>query len=120
MNHFKQHVPSFIDNGYKRVEFEFKTTADLLNSAVVKKYVEPGSYFVKSDNCLMVVTDNGFHWWVIGYIKNPQDVELPEWDGVKYHALLDGQKVILSSSEILGSCGDTLTLRDGRTAIMER
>ena len=42
------------------------------------------STFVMSGRCLMTVSDNGYHWWVLGYIENPKEINLPQWNGPKY------------------------------------
>lgn len=34
----------------------------------------------------MLVYNKGFGWWGIGWISNPDELELPEWDGGKYIA----------------------------------
>lgn len=121
MNKFKQHIPNFI-NVDKSPDIEFKATEDLLGINVVKQWYEPVdgkpfSHFAISGNRLIVVHDNCFSWWVVGYIKYPELVKLPKWVGGKYRAeLSDGSRVELTSKEVVSSCGNILTLKDGSNA----
>ena len=118
MNEFRQHIPNFVDIKAPLLD-KFETTEDLLNLEIVQRYGKRKdfSHFAISDNCLMEISDEGFHWWVVGYIKKPNEVDLPKWDGGKYRAELpNGKKVILTSNEVYSSCGDELTLRDGTKA----
>ena len=140
-NRFQQRIPSFVD-GFERFSFDFATTEELLANDWIKSWSEPfkpqklttltvatgewtesetkntsGDFCRYSilDNCLMAEFDDGFHWWVLGYIEKPELVDLPKWSGWKYRAILDGQEVVLTN-EVISSCGDVLTLRDGRKA----
>jgi len=118
MNEFTQHIPAFVDVREKIPTHEFETIEDLLSLEVVKRYGQGKdfSHFALSDNHLMEISDDGFKWWVVGYIKNVKDLVLPKWEGGKYRAALpNGDKVILSS-EVVSSCGDVLTLEDGTKA----
>ena len=85
MNRFKQHVPNFID-GVTPVDLEFETLEELLAiPCLVKRASWPKfSHFAMSDDLLLVVLDEGFEWWVCGYIKNPSAVGLPKWEGPKH------------------------------------
>jgi len=115
MNSFRQHIPRFVDVG-KSEDIPFETTEDLLELEIVKRYNDkPGTKYVMSDELLMTVQDDGFCYWVVGSIKNPNEIKLPQWEGWKFRAILDNKEVILSN-EVISSCGDVLTLRDGRTA----
>lgn len=119
MNSFIQHIPSFVDIDERPKEIPFNTTGDLLNIDVVKQFAnqDEGSWFAIKGKCLMHISDNGFHWWVVGYIKNPMAVDLPAWDGWKFRAKLnDGTVTELSGQDVISVCGDLLTLRDGTTA----
>ena len=120
MNEFTQHIPAFVDVGREPPpSFEFDTLDELLSNEVVKRYGKGKdfSHFALSDNYLMEISDSGFHWWVVGYIKNPDDIDLPKWEGWKYRAeLSNGKKVILNGDEVVSSCGGELTLRDGTKA----
>lgn len=119
MNKFIQHVPSFV-SGVDPTEFEFDKTDELLSSEYVSRFSKNAnfSHFAMSDNRLMSISDNGFHWWVVGFISDPESVDLPKWEGWKFRASIDGgPEVILGKDEVWCSCGKELSLRDGRTAI---
>lgn len=36
--------------------------------------------FSISENTLMAEYDRGYEWWVIGYIKDPSQIDLPKWE----------------------------------------
>ena len=117
-NHFRQRVPGFVDID-NFIEFDFDTTEELVNHSFIQNWLNtcPSSILVKSREVLMVVYNEGFNWWGIGFISNPDDLELPEWDGGKYigqHS--NGTIEILdktSENPVISSCGDVLTLKDG-------
>jgi hypothetical protein len=75
------------------------------------------SHFAMSDNCLMVIHDDGFHWWVVGYVEKPERVDLPKWEGGKYRAQMSDGTIKILTNEVVSSCGYTLTLADGTKAI---
>ncbi len=119
MNKFTQHIPAFVDQREKPPSFDFETTEELLSSEIVSRYKKDDgfSHFVMSENCLMTISDNGFKHWVVGYIKNPELIDLPQWEGWKFRAELpNGEKVILGRGEVVSSCGGELTLADGTKA----
>ena len=113
MNSFRQHIPNFVDIDHPAA-IPFATTADLLALEVVQRYKhQTFSHFAMSDNALMVIEDNGFTHWVVGFIKHPEAIELPQWTGWKHLVRLpDGREVVLTD-EVVSSCGGRLTLRDG-------
>lgn len=115
-NRFIQHIPGFVD-GCDPLRYDFSTTQELLDKPLFKRATENPkfSHFAMSDNCIMEITDDGFHWWVLGTIEKPELVDLPTWAGWKHRAIMDGEEVVLTN-EVVSSCGDVLTLRDGRKA----
>lgn len=115
-NRFIQHIPSFVEGCEPKI-YEFNKLEELLCQPLFKHASEQPkfSHFAMSDNHIMEISDEGFHWWVLGRIEKPEMVDLPQWTGWKYRALLDGKEVVLSG-EVVSSCGDELTLRDGRKA----
>ena len=118
MNTFRQHTPNFVDLDEPAPTCEFETTEQLLNLEVVQRYGNGDnfSHFALNGNQLMVVSDEGFTWWVVGYIDNPDDVNLPKWSGGRYRAEMpDGNEVVLTH-EVVSSCGEKLTLQDGTVA----
>ncbi len=116
MNKFYQHIPTFID-GVDSASFEFNTLPELLNHEVIKRYSSQPQfeYFAMSGSYLMQICDDGFHWWVVGTIKNPDEVKaLSIWDGGKYLVEIDGKQQILEGKNVYSSCGDEVVLKDGR------
>ena len=76
-NYFRQRVPGFIDSrGLIRVEFEFTETQELLNHPYIKNWMRDGCSAMKESNMIIVKTGDGSHF-VVGYVKNPDDVNLP-------------------------------------------
>lgn len=79
-NYFKQRVPGFIDpRGLVRADFEFTKTEELLEHSYVQNWMKGEETAIfKKNNMIIVTTDKeddiGF---VIGYVQNPDDVELP-------------------------------------------
>ena len=91
MNEFKQHIPCFVDIDPPSPNlYEFETTEELLNLEIVQRYGKEKnfSHFALNENRLIEVSDNGYYWWVVGYIKYPNDVDLPKWEGPKYREKL--------------------------------
>lgn len=82
MNEFRQHFPSSCDFDNPK-EIKFSTTEELLNLDAVSSWKEKNkfSHFAISNNSLMAIFDEGYRWWVIGYIKYPENVDLPKWEG---------------------------------------
>ena len=118
MNKFRQHIPNFVDTD-PAPDFDFETTQDLLALEVVRRYGQRKdfSHFAMHGNCLMEISDGGHYWWVVGYVEHLEAVDLPQWEGGKYRAeLSDGSKAELTRHEVLESCGDILTLRNGTQA----
>lgn len=85
MNTFKLYVPSFLEIE-SVAEIEFETTEDLLALEQVQVFAETKTFFqfCMSNHTLMVLYDEGYYWWVVGYIKDPSIINLPQWEGVKY------------------------------------
>jgi len=83
MNEFRQHIPDFVDIE-SPPPCKFETTEDLLNLEIVQRYGKGKnfSHFAIRDNCLMEILDEGFHWWVVGYIKTPSQLPRPKGRGL--------------------------------------
>lgn len=83
--HFRQHIPGFVD-GVNSAEFDFDTLEELLASAVVKRWLEDPLFHRYSyaergtETLLMAETDEGFSWWVVGYITGVGRLDLPKWE----------------------------------------
>jgi hypothetical protein len=121
MNSFRQHIPTFVDTDGRPPDHNFETTQQLLDLEVVRRYSDvPGfSHFALEDNTLLSISDGGFHWWVAGFIKHPELVNLPQWEGWKFRVLVNGKERILTGDEVVSSCGNVLTLRDGTQVVDE-
>lgn len=81
MNKIKQYRPAFIDCEDDNKEIIFNTTEELLGIDFVKNFSQNGNFYKYSisENHLMAEYENGYEWWVIGYINNPKEVNLPKW-----------------------------------------
>lgn len=120
MRVFRQHYPRFIDMGDKEIpSHPFETVEELFDLGVVKRYsvVDNFNRFELSGNYLMRITDYGFGWWVVGHISDVTGLDIPEWKGWKFKAKMDDGTIKILEDEVISSCGDVLTLRDGTTAI---
>lgn len=119
---FSQHIPTFVETmGEPSPCFEFNSLQELLDHPIVARYKEHCdgvfSHFALSDNHLMVISNDGFNWWVVGYVSDPDALDLPKWEGWKYDAeLADGSRAVLNGNQIVSSCGDKLKLHDGSFA----
>lgn len=88
-NHFRQHVTPMV-SGVTPLEFDFYTTDQLINHEYVQRYVRTAfDELVMSDDHLMVISDEGYHWWVIGQVSKPELITLPKWTGQKYRPTTD-------------------------------
>lgn len=126
---FIQHIPSFVDSrGIEPFSIEADTVEEMLENPFFDKFKsgDKFSHFAKVREhgyvTLMSVSDDGFKWWVVGYIYGKGVVNLPFWTGWKFKALLDGEKVIVGNGEdciagVVMSSGGNLTLTDGRVAV---
>lgn len=116
MNKFIQHIPNYVDyRGATNEAIEFETLDDLLSLAVIKPYKESPrfSHFALSGNNLMEISYEGFKWWVVGQVLQPELLELPKWDGGKYKARFpDGTTKVLTK-EVYSSCAGKLKLSNG-------
>lgn len=119
-NYFKQRVPGFIDpRGFIPVEFEFTKTQELLEHPYIQRWLNlnPPSSVVKSRNYVMIEEKEGFSWWVVGNVLNPNDLEVPQWNGGKYIVEYENGEVEVLTKEsknpVVMTCGDKATLKDG-------
>lgn len=114
MNLIKQHIPNFC-SGFDPIIVPFETTEDLLEIPFVKDFSASKKFdhYAINDNHLMCISDNGFHWWVIGTLIDPQEVNLPKWGGGKYRIINEACEVeVVSGEEVGGSrSGEVLIQR---------
>lgn len=117
---FRQRIPGFIDpRGLVPEEFYFDTTEELVNHPFIQGWLDRHnpSNLVKDEKYLIVEYNEGFNWWVIGYITNSDDLQVPEWTGGKWVVQYEnGQIEVLtkeSKNPVIRTCGDEITLKDG-------
>ncbi len=83
MNGIRQHIPNFI-GGVEPEVVAFETLEELLAIPWVSTWTKLGRRrfhrWAKSEGCLMAEYSRGSYWLVIGYLKKPQKVDLPEAD----------------------------------------
>lgn len=94
MNRFTEHIPASCGPDGQDIPprgFDFEATTDLVSHPLVAMHASPCwhgsdvafSHFAKSKHLLMMVGDRngapGGYWWVIGFLKDPGAVDLPEW-----------------------------------------
>lgn len=78
-NHFRRYIPGFIDCD-EPFEIDFNTTEELLANEWIAKWSKSEKFerYSKSvKNYLMAETGGKF--WILGYIKHPELVDLPVW-----------------------------------------
>jgi len=83
MNKFTQRIPGGFDPFMEPETFEFETQEELLNSqGAVKRFAEMENFneYQLDDNLLMAVYENGYRWWCVGYIEEPEKLNLPKWE----------------------------------------
>jgi hypothetical protein len=124
-NHYRQRIPNYIDLGIPPPGFDFDTTEELINHPELQRNMEmiPNTELYLhnepyiSEGLLMMVYNEGLTWCCVGYIKNPEDVNLPAWSGCKYVAQYDDGTIEIldntSKNPVVSSCGGKLTLKDG-------
>ena len=65
----------------------------------------------------MIEEKEGFSWWVVGSVLNPNDLEVPQWNGGKYIVEYENGEVEVLTKEsknpVVMTCGDKATLKDG-------
>lgn len=116
MNTIRQHIPAFveIDGGLR--SSDFSSIEELKEISWVKKWADDRDFhqFSVSDNYLIAEFRGGRDWWVVGHLSNPE-TSLPLWSEGIYECLgIDGAHLDIPGNEVYSSCGDNVTLRDGR------
>ena len=118
-NLFRQRIPSYIDSrGSIPFELEFSETEELINSPFIQRWLSyhPHTTIVKSGNTLMIEYDEGFSWRVIGYISNPDDLQVPNWNSKYVVQYANGVIEVLtdeSENKVWSTCGNDAVLKDG-------
>jgi hypothetical protein len=84
-NEIKQHIPTFVDTDRDPPDrAEFSTLAELEAIPFVARWKmnadgDTFHRFSKSENCLMAELNGGRDFWVVGFIADPDAVNLPIW-----------------------------------------
>lgn len=118
-NRFREYIPSDVDTrGSIIFELEFSETEELINSPFIQKWLSyhPHTTIVKSENTLMIEYDEGFSWRVIGYISNPDDLQVPNWNSKYIVQYANGEIEVLtneSENKVWSTCGNDAVLKDG-------
>jgi hypothetical protein len=107
--------------GYPKALVEFNTLEELLAIPWVKSFSVHKTFYrySVSDYHLMAEYRGGREWWVIGQLKN-NDIGLPKWDKGFYEVWIDGKPELIPGKDVSSSCGDEVTLRDGRIVSRRR
>jgi len=87
MNKIKQYRPNLVTTTEENKIVSFETTEELLNIDFVKNFSNRDNFYrfsLSIDNyfnqhSLMAEYDEGREWWVVGFIDNPLEVNLPKW-----------------------------------------
>jgi hypothetical protein len=118
MNRFIQRIPNFIDSrGITPVEFYFNTVEELERHPYIQGWLKKtSSYLCKSDEFLMVAEQEGFTAWAIGWIANPDELDIPIHEKKTILQYSDGTIEIStenSENPVVSWCGGRATLKDG-------
>lgn len=81
-NAFRQHIPSFCDVD-DPIEIQFDEQEELLSHDLFNETKRDPHFdgFCLSDNLLIYLRKKWKEWWVLGYIKYPNLMNLPKWKG---------------------------------------
>jgi hypothetical protein len=79
MNRIKQHLPGFVDG--EPQEANFDTVEDLLAIPWVGFFKQRPSFMRFSKSRELLMAEMRDEHWVVGYIKEPDRVDLPLWQG---------------------------------------
>jgi len=82
MVYVKQYLPSFFDPiNIERTQHVFKSQEELLEIPFIKSWGDRYNYALTKEepSKLMAVSDDGYTWYVIGFIDDITGLDLPEW-----------------------------------------
>lgn len=82
-NKFIQHMPSYVEAD--RFEYAFDKQEELLNHPWIKEWSKDEGFhrYSLSNQLLIAEFEQGKKWWVLGYIKHPEYIDLPVWEPKK-------------------------------------
>ena len=76
---FVQHIPTFAEGVEPKV-FEWETQEELVFKLSEIGYGNGvGEYFELSENLIMEVSNNGYHWWVAGRVSSVEGLTFEKW-----------------------------------------
>ena len=105
-NTFTEYLPNYY-SGYDEEKeiFNFDNTEELLNHPLLKKAEQypTFSHFVVSEEFIMLIADGGHYWQVIGKVKYPELVELPQWQNNKKFRQPKFEQIEYSYPMIIGN-----------------
>jgi len=76
-----KHIPTFCDVESKSAEFS--TVEELVAIPFVASFAKDKSfsgYAISEDRLMATYRNDGGWWWVVGYLSNPEKVDLPVWE----------------------------------------
>ena len=88
----RQHRPAFFE-GWENEVVNFNTVEELLAIPFVKNFSDQPNFdkysISKSDmgDMLMAEYDGGLIWWVVGHLKEAEDLQIPVWNDHRASAL---------------------------------
>lgn len=83
MKTFKKHIPNACKDGNELDEInEFNSLEELLEIPYVKKQTDRKTFYrySLSENHLMAEYESGYNWWVLGFINDISNLDLPKWE----------------------------------------
>lgn len=89
MNAIRAHIPAYMRDPQDAETLkwvDFSTLEELLEISFVHNFCENAapskifSHYAKSDDLLMAVYNDGYSWLVVGYLKDPDSVDLSYWE----------------------------------------
>lgn len=114
---FVQHIPPMVQTDTPPATLDFSTQEQLEAWLLTQHYgtKDDFSHYAISGNSLIEVSNNGFYWWVVGYVK-PAPPWLPEWKAKYREPCVDKEgydssnfKITLAGVDITGYCtGDPI------------
>lgn len=123
MNQIVQHIPPMVETGSPPESGSFSTVEELEQIPFVKRFMEIPGFFrlAQNDGYLIMESHEGRHWWVLGRMAEAQD-DLPEWRPIYRLKDEHGNVADYEGSDVRMSCGDDVTMKDGRvlTWVRER
>ncbi len=104
----------FTSRGKNRI-IEFSTQEELLDNPWIKKFIRDNfNHFAIDGDVLLAIYDNGFRWLGLGLIEKPELVNLLQWEGWKFKAIVNSEVVVFGKDDVTMTCMGRIYLVDGR------